>query len=262
MLLAPRMLPLHLLGVAATVAAVLLGFWQLDAWHARRDAAARDLSSIAPVALDKVLGPDDPFPSSAVGRRVDLAGEWLPGSSFYVDDRDLDGRAGYWVVTPVAVCEQAADCASGSALLVVRGWTPDPADAPAPPDGRVTLGGWLQPAEGSGVPDRDPNDDVLPELRIADAIQRVDQDLYGAYLIARDAAPADGMAGLKPVTPDSLPAPDTTTGLRNLFYAVEWWVFAGFALFVWGRWAKDEVERSRRPSPAPGPSAAPGGSEA
>ena len=259
MLLAPRLLPLHLLGVAATVAAVLLGFWQLDAWHARRDAAAQDLSSVAPVALDRVLGPDDPFPSAAVGRPVDVSGKWLPGSSFYVSDRDLEGRVGYWVVTPVAVCEQPADCASSSALLVVRGWTARPADAPAAPAGRVKLSGWLQPAEGSGVPDPNPKDDVLPQLRIADAIQRVDQDLYGAYLIARDASPTDAMAGLEPVTPDSLPAPDTTTGLRNLFYAVEWWVFAGFALFIWGRWARDEVERSQRSTQA---AAAPEGHEA
>jgi cytochrome oxidase assembly protein ShyY1 len=258
-LLAPRLLPLHLIGVAATVAAVLLGLWQLDAWHARREAAAQDLSSTAPVALDKVLGADEPFPSAAVGRPVDVAGEWLPGSSFYVSDRDLGGRPGYWVVTPVAVCGQSAACGSSSALLVVRGWTARPADAPAPPDGRVRLTGWLQPAEGSGVPDPNPRDDVLPELRIADAIQRVDQDLYGAYLIARDATPRDAMAGLEPVTPDSLPAPDTTTGLRNLFYAVEWWVFAGFALFIWGRWAKDEVERSQRPTQAP---ATPEGHEA
>ena len=246
MLLAPRLLPLHVLGAAAVVAAVLLGLWQLDVWKAHRAAEARDISSVQPVALDKLLGPDDPFPSSAVGHPVDLTGAWLPGSTFYVTDRRLDGRTGYWVVTPVAVCEQPAACKTGSALLVVRGWTPDPADAPPPPKGEVRLTGWLQPAEGSGVPDPDPADDRLPELRIADAIQRVDQDLYGAYLIAREAAPQDALAGLERVTPESLPKPSSATGLRNLLYAVQWWVFAGFAVFVWWRWARDEVQQWRR----------------
>jgi cytochrome oxidase assembly protein ShyY1 len=249
-LVAPRLIPLHLLGVAATVAAVLLGLWQLSAWEAQRDAAARDRSSLAPAPLAKVLGPDDPFPSSAVGRPVELTGTWLPESTFYVTDRDLDGRTGSWAVTPVAVCEEPADCAQSSALLVVRGWAADPADAPAPPDGQVSLRGWLQPAEGSGLADPDPSDDVLPEVRIADAIQRVDQDLYGAFLIAEDADPRDAMQGLEPVTPESLPAPDSSTGLRNLLYAIQWWLFAGFALIVWWRWAKDEVERSRQAAAA------------
>ncbi len=246
MLASPRLVPLHLLGVAATVAAVLLGLWQLSAWEAQRDAAARDLSSLAPVPLAKVLGPDDPFPSSAVGRPVELSGTWLPESTFYVSDRDLDGRTGFWAVTPVAVCGEPAACAQSPALLVVRGWTADPADAPSPPDGQVSMRGWLQPAEGSGLPDPDPGDDVFPEVRIADAIQRVDQDLYGAFAIASDTDPPDAVQGLDPVTPESLPEPDSSTGLRNLLYAIQWWVFAGFALFVWWRWAKDEVERSRQ----------------
>jgi surfeit locus 1 family protein len=247
-LLAPRLLPLHLLGVAATVAAVLLGLWQLGAWQAHRDAEARDLTSLAPAALDRVLGPDEPFPSSAVGRPVRFTGRWLPDSTFYVTDRRHAGRTGFWVVTPVAVCAQDAACRTSSALLVVRGWTADPADAPAAPDQRVRMTGWLQPPEGSGVPDPDPTDDRLPEVRIADAIQRVDQDLYGAFLIAEDAQPRAGLAGLEPITPESLPKPGSFSGLRNLLYGIQWWVFGGFAVFVWWRWARDELERSRRAS--------------
>ena len=252
MLLSPRLLPLHLLGVAATVAAVLLGLWQLHAWQAHRETEARDLSSLAPAPLDKVLGPDAPFPSAGVGRPVHLVGSWLPRSTFYVTDRELHGKRGSWVVTPVAVCAQPSTCPKSSALLVVRGWTARPADAPPAPDGRVALTGWLQPAEGSGVPDPNPNDNRLPELRIADAIQRVNQDLYGGYLIAKDARPGDGMQALRAVTPASLPSPDSFTGLRNFLYAIQWWVFGGFAVFIWWRWARDEVERSRRTSTGPG----------
>jgi cytochrome oxidase assembly protein ShyY1 len=176
---------------------------------------------------------------------VELSGAWLPESTFYVTDRDLDDQAGFWAVTPVAVCDDPAACAQGSALLVVRGWTADPADAPAPPEGQVDLTGWLQPPEGSGRPDPDPSDDRLPEVRIADAIQRVDQDLYGAYLIADEVDPVDAGQGLEPVTPDSLPDPDSSTGLRNLLYGIQWFLFAGFAIYVWWRWGRDELERSR-----------------
>jgi surfeit locus 1 family protein len=244
-LLAPRLIPLHVLGVAASLAAVLLGLWQLEAWQAQREAEARDLTSLAPVALDEVLDADDPFPSAAVGRPVEVAGEWLPASTFYVTERDHDGVEGYWAVTAVAVCDEPAACPTSSALLVVRGWTPDPAQAPVPPEGEVGLTGWLQPPEGSGRPDPNPDDDVLPEVRIADAIQRVDQDIYTAYLVAEVAEPVDATQGLEPVTPESLPSPGSDTGLRNFLYGVQWFVFGAFAVFVWWRWARDEVERSR-----------------
>ncbi len=85
-------------------------------------------------------------------------------------------------------------------------------------------------------------------MRIADAIQRVDQDLYGAFLVAERAAPGSGLAGLDPVTPASLPDPGSGEGLRNLLYGLQWFVFGAFALFVWWRWARDEVVRAREES--------------
>lgn len=240
-LLAPRVLLLHVLGVAATTAAVLLGLWQLDAWQAGRAAQTRDLAGQAPRPLPAVMSPDDPFPGQDVGRPVTVSGTWVPDSTLLVEGRELDGRRGLWVVTPVAVCAPAtADCDPGTdpAVLVVRGWTPAVSAVPPAPTGAVELTGWLQPGEGTGAPDPDPTDDVLAELRIASAIQHVDQDLYGAYVVARDGVDSDG---LEAVTPESLPAPSTFTSLQNLLYAVEWWLFGGFAVFVWQRWVRDEL---------------------
>lgn len=259
MLLAPRLLPLHLLGLVATTVFVLLGNWQFESRQAERAASVRDLSDLPPVPLDGVLGADDPFPSAAVGRPVELSGTWVPEATFLTPGREHGGEDGYWVLTPIAVCEEPDACATASALLVVRGWTADPAQAPEAPEGPVELTGWLQPPEGTGVRDEDPTDDVLPEIRIADAIQRADRDLYGAYLIADQADPPAATTGLEPVTPASLPEPASGVGLRNLLYGVQWWVFAAFAVYVWWRWARDEVERGRRsrtasdePAPAAG----------
>jgi cytochrome oxidase assembly protein ShyY1 len=139
-------------------------------------------------------------------------------------------------------------------MLVVRGWAPAAKDVPAPPTGAVEVTGWLQPGEGSGLADPDPGDDVIPEMRIADAIQHLDQDLYGAYVVAREVSTSSTTgeagsttreAGLEPVTPESLPKAPASTGLRNLLYAVEWWVFGGFAVFLWWRFCRDELERDR-----------------
>lgn len=237
-LLSPVAIGVHVLAVVATGAAAWLGLWQYGAWQAHREDQVQQLTHGKAQPLSRVMGSDDPFPGNAVGRPVELSGTWLPAQTVYVADRLLDGRSGYWVVTPVAVC--GPDC-SGSgpkapAMLVVRGWTPQPARAPTPPTGHVDLTGWLQPAEGSGRVDPDPHDAVVPELRIASVLQRFDRDLYGGYVMAKAHEP-----GLRPVTPAALPAPSSFTGLRNLLYAVEWWFFGGFAVFMWWRWCRDQL---------------------
>jgi len=253
-LLSPRMVALHVLALVATTAAVWLGVWQYDAWQTRRDSQATDSanarSNALPEPLDEVMSADDPFPGDAIGQPVAFGGEWVGEDTFFIAGRELDNRTGYWVVTPVAVCD-GGDCAGRPAMLVVRGWTANTQDAPTAPTGPVEVTGWLQPPEGSGRQDPNPDDDVLAEVRIADAIQRVDQDLYGAYVISKDLEESDVNAGttvgadLEPVTPASLPEPETFTALRNLLYALEWWVFAAFGLFVWWRWCSDEIKEAR-----------------
>lgn len=247
-LVSPRMLGLHLAVVVATAATLLLGVWQYHAWQSNRTDQSDTLAHAKPRALGSLISADAAFPGDAVGQPVEFAGQWLPSDTFYVSGRHLHGRKGYWAVTPVAVCNTHGTTAPANdpgcdrkpAILVVRGWTPKPSEAPAAPSGTVGVRGWLQPAEGGGVADPDPRDNVVPQLQIANTIQRVKQDLYGAYVIQR----TDGhAAGLVSVTPSSLPNPATFTSIRNLLYAIEWWVFGGFAIFLWWRWCKDEVTR-------------------
>ena len=232
------MVAVHVLALVAVSAAAWLGLWQYDAWQSQRDAQISDLANTPPRPLEQVMSADDPFPGDAVGRPVEFRGAWVHGVTLYVDGRQHDGEPGYWVVTPVAVCDTS--CAPDNpAMLVVRGWTPRPGSATVAPAGRVAVTGWLQPSEGSGRSDPEPGDDVLPEVRIADVLQHVDQDLYGAYVIS-DAA----TEGLAQVTPGSLPEPQTFTALRNLLYALEWWVFGAFAGFVWWRWCADATKNA------------------
>ena len=231
-ILAPRLWLGHVLALVLTVAAVLLGVWQLDAWQARRADAARDLTQADPVALSSVLGPDDPFPGRSVGQPVQLEGSWLPTGTVLCQRprarrrrRLLDG-------------DTARDRrrTHAPALPVVLGWVPDPDAAPAPPQGRAELVGWLQPPEGTGAHDDDPTDDVLPQLRIADVVQHVDQDLYGAYAIARE-----GVDGLPAADLAQLPEAGRFTAVRNLFYAIEWWFFGGFVVLIWWRWVGEQL---------------------
>ncbi len=212
-----------------TVAAVLLGFWQVEAWQERRDAEARDLTQARPVPLTDVLGRDDPFPGDKVGQPVTLRGTWLDTGTVFVSGRERDDVDGFWMVTPLGLPDDAA-------IPVVLGWVADLDSSPPAPTGESEFVGWLQPPDGTGTRDDDPTDDVVPQLRTADLVQLVDQDLYGAYAVARD-----GLAGLPAADLAELPEAGRFTALRNLLYGIEWWIFGGFAIFVWWRWVRDET---------------------
>ena len=227
-LLHPRYWGYHLVVVVALVAAGLLGLWQYHGWQERRTAEARDLTQVAPIPLADAIGPDDSFPGEYVGQPVEVVGTWVPGSTVFVSGREHEGRDGYWVVDAVRV---------GSSLLpVVRGWSPSPGGVPDQA-GDVSLVGWLQPSEGAAATDDDPTDDVVPQLRVADLAQRFDEDLYGAYVVASE--PGDGLVA---ADLQQLPEAGRLTAIRNLLYALEWWFFGAFALFVWWRWARETVE--------------------
>lgn len=227
--------------VVLTAAAVALGLWQYGAWNAHRTAVTDSLTDAAPEPLARVIGPDDPFPGDAIGQPVEVSGTWLGEGSFLVSERDGDQGRGLWVVTPLVVD------GGESALPIVRGWIASAADAPANPSGAVSLTGWLQPPEGDAPEaDPDPTDTVYPSLRVADLIQRLDRDAYGAYVVVGDRpgwAPAvnAGVDGLAPAELAQRPEPGRFLAIRNLFYAAEWWLFGGFVVFVWQRYCRDEL---------------------
>lgn len=229
-LLAPRYWGAHLLMLVAVAAAVALGLWQLNVWEAARASEARDLSNAGSMPLDKVMSGDSPFPGKYLGQPVSFSGEWLGAGTLYVADRDLDGRRGYWVMTPVLVGD--------SAMPVVRGWSREPR-APVP-SGAVDIEGWLQASEGTSASDDDADDDVIPEMRVASIVEHVDADLYSGYVVDRE--PTDG---LDSVTPESVPEVSGSTSLRNLLYAFQWWVFGIFAIYIWTRWCRDTWEQTR-----------------
>jgi surfeit locus 1 family protein len=247
--LAPRYWGFHLLMLVAVAATILLGRWQYDVWQGHRTDSAAAVTREAPVPLDQVLGPDAAFPNSGLGRPVTVEGTWDPDGTVYISGRQDAGRSGYWAVTPVVT-------ASGSEIPVVRGWVADPGGAPAAPQGRAALVGLLQPPEDTGVPDDNVHDDILPELSITDLLDRTHRDLYGGYVIATDrsipggAPAAAGTTGLAVASADHLPGADASSGLRNILYAFQWWVFGAFAIFMWWRWLQEDVLGRTRPGAA------------
>ncbi|HEX5806120.1 MAG TPA: SURF1 family protein [Macromonas sp.] len=112
-----------LLGCWATAS---LGQWQLGR-AAQKEAHARQLltrGQMPPLGwLDLQAQAQGSNAAALFERRVRLSGHWLAAAPIYLDNRPLNGRAGYWVLMPFKPQDAAAP-----ALLVVRGWAPRQAD--------------------------------------------------------------------------------------------------------------------------------------
>jgi len=78
-------------------------------------------------------------------RRIELNGHWLPEHTVYLDNRQMNGRPGFYVLTPLKLRP------SGIVILVQRGWAArsflDRAALPVvlTPAGDVTVSGHLAP---------------------------------------------------------------------------------------------------------------------
>ena len=60
--------------------------------------------------------------------------------------------------------------------------------------------------------------------------------VYGGYIVADSPAP-----GLQQID-SPRPVSEVPLNLLNIFYAIEWVVFAGFAIFLWYRLVRDTWE--------------------
>jgi len=244
MLLRPGSLAVHLFAVAATAACVLAGSWQYEAYQNEQAAARADRSGAAPVPVTDVLDPDEPLRNDLVGRRVVVDGTYAPADEqLLVAAREQADRDGWWVLSPVLVERDTA-------LLVVRGWTAEQVLPPVP-GGTVTVTAALQPGEDAGARTTPVGDTrVVDTVRLPSLVNVLPYRLYPAYgiLTGQVPAPADGLATVSV----QAPAPSWSTGGRNLAYALQWWLFAAFALFMWWRVLADRL----RPAPPGGRAAA------
>jgi surfeit locus 1 family protein len=132
-----------LLGAALTAR---LGVWQLDraAQKLQLQHALDERASMPVVPVD-ALARDAGAAAAQHYRRVRLTGDWVEGATVYLDNRQMNGRPGFFVVTPLRLR------GSADAVVVQRGWVPrdlsDRTRVPPLPAGRgeVTVEGHIAP---------------------------------------------------------------------------------------------------------------------
>ncbi len=237
--LTPRMLGLLLVFLAIAAVCARLGVWQLDRAGERaeiNEAARAAQQQQAPATpLGDVLVPQQTFPGDLVGTKVEVTGRF-DGATLLVPGRaGTTGEVGFLVLDRFVVADDGAagqGAVPGGILPVVRGWVAE-ARAPEPAAGEVTVRGFLQAGESFEQAD-------LPEGQVAaiapgQLVNLWGGPVYTGYLVVDEPVGA----GVDRLPPPTLPGGGLN--LQNLAYALQWWIFGGFAVLLWSRLVRDEA---------------------
>ncbi|WP_217237058.1 SURF1 family protein [Streptomyces sp. AC555_RSS877] len=237
-LLTPRWWGINVFVLLAIPFCIFMGSWQLSRFEDRMqdhqaasaEAGSGERESARPLA--ELL----PVNKVTSGKPVTATGRY--DRQLLVPDRELDGKEGFYVLTLLRTD-------GGKALPVVRGWlpgTPDPAKAPAAPTGEVTVTGALQASESPGSNGVSAQGGLpagqTAAISAASLVNLVPYDVYDAWVTLAEAD--SGMTAVPAAAP-----PDTGLDLKafqNLGYTGEWFVFAGFVVFMWFRLLRREIE--------------------
>lgn len=254
--LSPRMLGILAVLLLAAGVCIRLGAWQLDraalrgAERAETELAERLAAPARP--LQDVLRAQTSFAAGDLGAKVRVVGVF-EDQQVLVPDRSVDGADATLVVTALRI---TAGPDEGAMIPVLRGWVrpdaveatatgPVPADAAAAaalavPEGETDVVGALADSEAAVTGDHP--DGFVGAISTGQLANLWGGPSFSGYLVLEAGHPA--ATGLRPAPPPGL-GPDAGLNVQNLAYAVEWWIFGGFALLLWWRMLRDEVHRRR-----------------
>ncbi|MFD0165105.1 SURF1 family cytochrome oxidase biogenesis protein [Streptomyces decoyicus] len=250
-LLTPRWWGINVFAVLAIPLCLFMGSWQLSRFEDRVDTHQQqeDRSARAKTAAARPLADLLPVDTITSGRQASARGHYDTAHQLLVPGRTLKdrqgGQQGFYVLNLLRTD-------SGKALPVVRGWLPgdagakaDTARVPAPPKGEVTVTGALQASENQGT-DGVQAGGGLPQgqlgmISAASLVNIVPYEVYDAWITLTDA-----QAPLHAVPPAAAEGSGLDLkAFQNLGYTGEWFVFAGFVVFMWFRLFRRDAEAAK-----------------
>jgi len=202
-----------LLSLAALVLlTALLGVWQL--WRAQQKQILLNeitaQQSLPELAWSQGIPP--PW------RVLRLEGQWLNQAEIMLDQRVLDGRVGYHLITPFQLKD-------GGIIMVNRGWW-SPGERINPP-----LATGLPRVVVQPLPRFFELDDAVIQGRV---FQNLDFGRFAAW--AHLPLPvAYGIATEAPLGIQALKTNPPLAVERHLAYALSWWCMSGLGFFLWLR---------------------------
>lgn len=228
-----------LVGAASTAR---LGVWQLDR-AAQKEALqqALDTRMQLPPVPAAMLADTAEAAAEQHYRRIAVRGHWIPTATVFLDNRQMDARQGFFVVTPLRLSE------APGVVLVQRGWAPrdllDRTKLPQLPEepGEVTVMGHIAPPPGrlydfAGAA----SGPIRQNLDVAELAQEFSLPLKPLSIVQdADGAPQDGLLR-------QWPRPDLGIQ-RHYGYAFQWFALCALmtGLYVWFQLVRPRL-RSRR----------------
>ena len=217
------------IGVAVTFS---LGVWQWGRAHEKLALQAQQQARQALPALGQDTLRIVPRAPDLLHRTVNLRGQWLATHTVYLDNRQMQARVGFYVITPLRLSPgQVGE--PDAVVLVQRGWVPrsftDRQQLPAitTPAGEVTVVGRIAPApsklyafDGADTGPIRQNLD-LPAFRAETGLPLLEGS------VQQTGASSEGLLRDWPVPANSAD--------KNYGYAFQWWALCGviFLLYVW-----------------------------
>lgn len=220
-------------------------FSGLAQWQWQRsvdEATIIDRDTETPVALESVAIPQSTITTDAAGRMVTVDCLMVPGDDVWVTNRALpDGRSD-WLVRHCVT-------ADGFSLAVAVGWAPVGVTRQVPDTSGVVVGRYV-PTESPQTSDFEAGERQAIAIGEMVNLWADPGPVYGGYVVL-DGAPAP----LNTI-PTQPPPTDATLNILNIFYAIQWLIFAGFALYFWYRLVRDQWEKeldalAQETSPSP-----------
>jgi surfeit locus 1 family protein len=241
----PRWIAMLLLALLVSGAFAWLGQWQLERAVVSSETADKPTESV--VELSDVATPGMPLRDVVVGQLVEVEGSWVVGDFLIISERVNLSVTGYWVAGHLSTGNDPDD----PSVAVALGWAEDRETAQRvaaelnadPGTSVVDITGRLNASQGPEVPDEGEDPFELNRMSVAALINiwpgMAERPIVNGYIVAADAP--------DPLTSIDAPAveQETTVNWLNIFYAIEWAVFAGFAIFLWYRLVKDSWEREQ-----------------
>ena len=234
-----------------------LGQWQLGRAIDTDPPPPGATETVRPIA--DVVAPGEYLSEPLVGQRVDVSGHWVPEDFLVVSSRYNGGEQGFWVTGQFRVDDASSGETGPTSIAVAIGWAADRADADAAAtaltdalassaEADATIRGRLVSDEGPRLPAAGAPITEMTTMSPAALLgwwhDTEELSVYRPYLVAD----VEGL-GLPAVDPQlaaiDSPAPTELSNVNwlNIFYAVEWAVFAGFAFYMWYRLARDAWEK-------------------
>jgi surfeit locus 1 family protein len=214
------------LTAALCVAFVSLGRWQ---WH-RGEQREFQLEQFAQGTERALTLGSRSLRDVPRFQRIRITGHFEPGRQFLLDNISHEGRAGYEVLTPLALRD-------GRLVLVNRGWVPFTGYRDRLPDvslsaeNVITLTGRVDElpsaglAQGKSPPRRDAPWPKVTSFPDAADLSRALEHPLESRIVLLDANEPNGYVrawhppGLEPA--------------RHWSYAIQWWSFAAVLILLW-----------------------------